>query len=193
MELSKYWGSGCETLGILLSFSQTIFYLPFTCPRLPSHPPVVLPPSSLSTVALNWKMLVTLSFAWCPYSDPSHCAYQGRRLRDAKPGFFKPLVCGSLSRINLHWHIYFLSLTFSLWNGDSNIQLHSCSGNNGKCIIKQRLRHNMLWGYIVVVAFYFIFRNPESNLGECYGNVWSEGKILLIQNFVAVHTKYYRN
>lgn len=193
MALSKYWGSGCVTLGILLSFSQTIFYLPSTCPRLPSHPPMVLPPCSLSTVALNWKMLVTLSFAWCLYSDPSHCAIQGRRLRDADPGFFKPLVCDALSRINLHWHIYFLSLTFSLWSGDSNIQLHSCGGDNRKYVTKQRLRHNMLWGYFVMDVFYFIFRNPESNLEEYYGNVWSEGKVLLIQNFVAVHTKYYRN
>lgn len=73
MELSKYLGTGCVTSSILLSFSWTIFYLPFVRSYLPPHPPVVLPPCSLSTVALNRKMWITLSFAWCPYSDPSHC------------------------------------------------------------------------------------------------------------------------
>lgn len=154
----------------------------------PSHGP-----STMFFEHSGSELLVTLSFAWCLYSDPSHCAIQGRRLRDADPGFFKPLVCDALSRINLHWHIYFLSLTFSLWSGDSNIQLHSCGGDNRKYVTKQRLRHNMLWGYFVMDVFYFIFRNPESNLEEYYANVWSEGKVLLIQNFVAVHTKYYRN
>ena len=43
MELSKHLGTGCVTSGILLSFSWTIFYLPFIHSYLPPlHPPVVL-------------------------------------------------------------------------------------------------------------------------------------------------------